>query len=123
MAILNPWVSSLKVWIVFYFGNDFLFKSILAGCEIFEKGLNWNFISSQVEAENMKEKLSKAAENVSQEAIALPNQVMEQVNLAPPCNKNAANLRDIYKITGMSTTFIRFVIQFLIDCRNPFWYK
>ena len=32
MAILNPWVSSLKVWIVFCLGNNFLFKSILTGC-------------------------------------------------------------------------------------------
>ena len=33
MVILNPRVSTLKVWIVFCFGNDFLFKSILTGCE------------------------------------------------------------------------------------------
>ena len=29
MAILNPWVSSLKVWIVFCSSHDFLLKSIL----------------------------------------------------------------------------------------------
>ena len=32
MVFLDPWVSSLKVWIVFCLGNDFLFKSILTGC-------------------------------------------------------------------------------------------
>ena len=32
MVILNPRVSTLKVWIVFCFGNDFLIKSILTGC-------------------------------------------------------------------------------------------
>ena len=69
----------------------------------------------------MKEKLSKAAENVSQEAIALPNQVMEQVNLAPPCNKNAANLRDIYKITGLSITFSKILIR--SGKKNPHLFK
>ena len=33
MVILNPRVSTLKVWIVFCLGNDFLIKSILTGCE------------------------------------------------------------------------------------------
>ena len=32
MVILNPRVSTLKVWIVFCFGNDFLIKSILTDC-------------------------------------------------------------------------------------------
>ena len=34
MVILNPRVSTLKVWIVFCFGNDFLIKSILTGCAL-----------------------------------------------------------------------------------------
>ena len=71
----------------------------------------------------MTEKLTKAAENVSQEAIAMPNQVMEQVNLAPPSNKNAANIRDIYKITGLSTTFLRILylkVQFFWPVKKLF---
>ena len=51
----------------------------------------------------MAEKLEKAAEKVSKEAIALPNQAMEEVNLAPPCNKTASNVHEIYKITDMLT--------------------
>ena len=31
MVILNPWVSSLKVWIVFCLAKDFSFKSFMAG--------------------------------------------------------------------------------------------
>ena len=34
MVILNPRVSTLKVWIVFCLGNNFLIKSILTGCGI-----------------------------------------------------------------------------------------
>ena len=34
MVILNPWVSTLKVWIVFCLGQNFLIKSILTGCEM-----------------------------------------------------------------------------------------
>ena len=30
-GVLNPWVLSLEVWIVFCLGNDFLCRSILAG--------------------------------------------------------------------------------------------
>ena len=30
---LNPWASILKVWIIFLLGSNFLFKSILMGCE------------------------------------------------------------------------------------------
>ena len=33
-VFLNPWASILKLWMVFCFGNYFLFKSILAGCGI-----------------------------------------------------------------------------------------
>ena len=33
MVILNPWVSTFKVWIVFCLGKNFLIKSILTGCE------------------------------------------------------------------------------------------
>ena len=33
MVILNPWVSTLKVWIVLRKGNNLLIKSILMGCE------------------------------------------------------------------------------------------
>merc|ERR1712156_630216 len=51
----------------------------------------------------MAEKLEKAAEKVSKESISLPNQSMEEVNLAPPCNKTATNIHDIYKITDMLT--------------------
>ena len=51
-----------------------------------------------IEAENMTDKLSKAAEKVSKEAISLPNQVLEQLNLAPPCNRKASHVSDIYKI-------------------------
>ena len=32
MVILNPWVSTLKVWIVFCLGQNFLIKSILTRC-------------------------------------------------------------------------------------------
>ena len=32
MVFWNPWASSLKVWIVFFIGLNFLFKSILAWC-------------------------------------------------------------------------------------------
>ena len=32
MVILNPWVSTLKVWIVSRKGNNLLIKSILTGC-------------------------------------------------------------------------------------------
>ncbi len=41
-----------------------------------------------IEAENLTEKLSKAAESVSQDAIMLPNQVISEVKLAPPCNRS-----------------------------------
>ena len=51
-----------------------------------------------IEAENMTDKLSKAAEKVSKDAISLPNQVLEQLNLAPPCNRKASHVSDIYKI-------------------------
>ena len=55
-----------------------------------------------VEAENMTDKLSKAAEKVSQEAIALPNQTQEETNpisnLVPTCNRKASHVGDIYKI-------------------------
>ena len=33
MVILNPWVSTLKVWIVSRKGNNLLIKSILTGCD------------------------------------------------------------------------------------------
>ena len=33
LVFLNPWASILKFLMVFCFGNHFLFKSILAGCE------------------------------------------------------------------------------------------
>jgi len=51
-----------------------------------------------IEAENMTDKLSKAAEKVSKDVISLPNQVLEQLNLAPPCNRKASYVSDIYKI-------------------------
>ena len=37
MVILNPRVSTLKVWIVFCLGNDFLIKSIFDGLCLVDK--------------------------------------------------------------------------------------
>ena len=34
MVILNPWVSTIKVWIVFCLEKNFLIKSILTGCAL-----------------------------------------------------------------------------------------
>ena len=35
LVFLNPWVSILKVWLVFCLGSNFLSKSILMGCAVF----------------------------------------------------------------------------------------
>ena len=34
MVLLNPEASTLKMWKVFCLGKDFLFKSVLTGCDL-----------------------------------------------------------------------------------------
>ena len=33
MVILNPWVSTFKVWIVFCLEKKFMIKSVMMGCD------------------------------------------------------------------------------------------
>lgn len=54
-----------------------------------------------VEVANMTEKLSKAAENVKEESILLPNQQIEEINLTPPCTRDVTKVSEVYKIQDM----------------------
>ena len=49
-CFLNPWASILKFWIVFCFGNHFLFKSVLEGCDMVYQGIYVMLVLSKMGA-------------------------------------------------------------------------